>query len=234
MPASLPNQLLQLSEQLHTLPLHLDPQRDLRVSLEQLAGRQGASGFVLSVVGNLSQACFQCPGKSAPTILRGELEIITLSGTLSPQGVHLHLSVSDADCRVWGGHLEPGTLVLRGADLLVGWLGPTAPRHLSTPAVPMAVVAAVPGSPPVCGDLRVEIAVLPGCPYSARALRMLRTLAIRHQVETVTTEEQRARVAQRSGNSSLPQVFVDGVSIGGYDSLAERHGRGELEGLRDG
>ena len=235
MPASLPTQLLpQLPVQLHTQPLHLDPQSDLRASLEQLASRQGASGFVLSVVGNLCQACFQCPGKAAPTILRGELEIITLSGTLSPQGVHLHLSFSDADCRVWGGHLEPGSLVLKGADLLVGWLGPTVaalPNRLAD--LPSAAVAA-PGLTTVSGGLRVEIAVLPGCPWSARALRMLRTLAIPHQVETVTTDAQRARVAQRSGSSSLPQVFVDGTSIGGYDALAERHGRGDLEGLRAG
>ena len=105
---------------MHALPLHLEPGSDVRLSLEQLARARGAHGFVLSVVGNLSQAAFQCPGQAEPTLLHGELEIITLQGTLSAQGVHLHLSVSDSQCQVWGGHLEPGTLVLKGADLLVG------------------------------------------------------------------------------------------------------------------
>lgn len=248
---------------MHTLPLHLDAGSDVRLSLEALAREQGASGFVLSVVGNLSQACFQCPGRSAPTRLRGELEIITLSGTLSPEGVHLHLSFSDGDCRVWGGHLEPGTLVLRGADLLVGFL-PAVISGATSLAVSTAAVSTAPGTASAASDedraqrnalrgdatthraaasgstrrdlphrdVPVEIAVLPGCPYSARALRMLRTLAIPHTVITVTTEAQRQELQQRSGSSSLPQMFIDGVAIGGYDALAERHGRGELEALR--
>jgi predicted DNA-binding protein with PD1-like motif/glutaredoxin len=228
MPAPLPTQQ---TAQLLTQPLHLDPGTDLRPSLEQLARQRGAQGFVLAVVGNLSQACFQCPGKASPTVLRGELEIITLSGTLSPQGVHLHLSFSDADCRVWGGHLEPGTLVLKGADLLVGWLAGPVPASTVAPVAPKVAVATS-EPPPMAGGQRLEIAVLPGCPYSTRALRMLRTLAIPHRVETVTSDAQRAQVAQRSGSSSLPQLFLDGSPIGGYDALAERHGRGELEALR--
>jgi len=205
-----------------------DPKRQR--SLEQLALERGASGFALSVVGNLSQACFQCPGKAAPTVLRGELEIITLSGTLSPQGVHLHLSFSDADCRVWGGHLEPGSLVLKGADLLVGWLAAAA----VPPQAPVGADGEQRQAPGAAGSERprLEIAVLPGCPYSARALRMLRTLAIPHRVENVSSDVQRSQVASRSGASSFPQLFLDGEPIGGYDALAELHGRGGLESLR--
>jgi predicted DNA-binding protein with PD1-like motif/glutaredoxin len=223
MPSPLPNALL-------SQPLHLDPGADLRRSLEQLALERGASGFALSVVGNLSQACFQCPGKAAPTVLRGELEIITLSGTLSPQGVHLHLSFSDADCRVWGGHLEPGSLVLKGADLLVGWLAAAA----VPPQAPVGADGEQRQAPGAAGSERprLEIAVLPGCPYSARALRMLRTLAIPHRVENVSSDVQRSQVASRSGASSFPQLFLDGEPIGGYDALAELHGRGGLESLR--
>ena len=85
---------------MHPLPLHLEPGSDLRASLEQLAVEHNAAGFVLGVVGNLSRVAFQCPGRSEPSVLEGDLEIITLQGTLSPQGVHLHLSLSDADCPV--------------------------------------------------------------------------------------------------------------------------------------
>ena len=102
--------------------IHLGPGADLRKSLEQLAQEEQAEGYVLSVVGNLSQAAFACPGKDQPTLLSGELEIITLQGTVSPKGVHLHLSFSDAECQVWGGHLEHGSTILKGADVLVGLL----------------------------------------------------------------------------------------------------------------
>ena len=104
------------------LPLKLAPGSDLRLSLEELAQRDGISGFVLGVVGNLTKASFQCPGQAEPTVLEGDLEVITLNGTFSPEGVHLHLSLSDGACQVWGGHLEPGTIVQKGVDLLIGVL----------------------------------------------------------------------------------------------------------------
>jgi predicted DNA-binding protein with PD1-like motif/glutaredoxin len=212
---------------MHALPLHLGPGSDLRHSLEQLAAEQQISGFVLGVVGNLSQAAFQCPGQAEPTLLQGDLEIITLNGTLSPQGVHLHLSLSDGSCQVWGGHLEHGTLVLKGADLLVGFL------TSSDPAQPAAgATASSRAEHPRVEHPRVEIAVLRGCPYSKRALRMLRTLGIPHQVMHADSDAERRALEQRSGRSTLPQVFIDGQSIGGYDALAELHGRGELALLR--
>jgi len=201
---------------MHALPLHLGPGSDLRHSLEQLAIEQQASGFVLGVVGNLSQAAFQCPGQAEPTLLQGDLEIITLNGTFSPQGVHLHLSLSDGSCQVWGGHLEHGTQVLKGADLLVGLL-----TSQEAPEAPVATPEPL-----------VEVAVLPGCPFSARAVRMLRTLGIPHQVLEVSSEEQRRELEQLSGQRNLPQVFVDGQSIGGYADLADLQARGQLEPLR--
>ena len=159
--------------------------------------------------------------------------------------MHLHLSFSDGACQVWGGHLEPGTLVQKGADLLVGLLEGgernEAPSAGSSPrlpaqtnpagavpslqeAAPVSANAAGSGgqAAPANGDPRVEIAVLAGCPYCARALRMLRTLGIAY------------RVVAPNGGESLPQVRIDGVAIGGYDALAELHGRGDLEALRRG
>ena len=201
---------------MRTLPLKLGPGSDLRRSLEQLAIEQGGSGFVLGVVGNLSRAAFQCAGRSGPTILEGDLEIITLQGTVAPDGVHLHLSLSDSDCQVWGGHLEPGTLVLKGADLLVGFLQDSQPAPPDQPAAEVAV----------------EVAVLPGCPWSKRAVRMLRTLGIPHQVTTISGDAERRALEQRTGSGSLPQVFIAGQFIGGYDDLAELQGRGGLERLR--
>jgi len=217
---------------MRVVPIHLDAGSDLRVSLEWLAATEEASGFVLGVVGNLSRAAFQCPGQSGPSVLEGDLEIITLQGTVAPGGVHLHLSLSDGDCQVWGGHLEPGTLVKSGADLLVGLLEGALPSAVATTSAPATAAPAT--APPATAAPRLEIAVLPGCPFSARALRMLRTLGIPHRVESVENPEQREAIARRSGRTTFPQVFLDGAPIGGYDDLADRHQRGELELLRHG
>ena len=199
------------------LPLKLAPGSDLRLSLEELAQRDGISGFVLGVVGNLTKASFQCPGQAEPTVLEGDLEVITLNGTFSPEGVHLHLSLSDGACQVWGGHLEPGTIVQKGVDLLIGVLEQREGRPARQTA------AAAP---------RIEIAVLPGCPWCSRALRILRTLDLPHTVTTVNDDAAFQSVQQRSGMTTFPQVFIDGSVIGGYDDLAAMQAAGELDALR--
>ena len=199
------------------LPLKLAPGSDLRLSLEELAQREGISGFVLGVVGNLTKVSFQCPGQAEPTVLEGDLEVITLNGTFSPEGVHLHLSLSDGACQVWGGHLEPGTIVQKGVDLLIGVLEQREGRPARQTA------AATP---------RIEIAVLPGCPWCSRALRILRTLDLPHTVTTVNDDAAFQAVQQRSGMTTFPQVFIDGSVIGGYDDLAAMQAAGELDALR--
>ena len=202
---------------MQSLPLKLAPGSDLRLSLEELAQRDGISGFVLGVVGNLTKASFQCPGQAEPTVLEGDLEVITLNGTFSPEGVHLHLSLSDGACQVWGGHLEPGTIVQKGVDLLIGVLEQREGRPARQTA------AAAP---------RIEIAVLPGCPWCSRALRILRTLDLPHNVTTVNDDAAFQAVQQRSGMATFPQVFIDGSVIGGYDDLAAMQAAGELDALR--
>ena len=187
---------------MQTLPIELEPGQDLHLALSELAVQQQLSGFVLGVVGNLSQATFRCPGQQQPTRMSGELEVITLNGTFSPSGVHLHLSLSDGACQVWGGHLEPGTVVLKGAQLLLGLSG-------------------LPVAQAVQPQERVELAVLPGCPWSLRARQLLERLSIPHRLETIETDERFEAFRQRSGMKTFPQVFIDGELVGGYDDLAE-------------
>ena len=195
---------------METLPLELKPGQDLHLSLSELAVNQQLSGFVLGVVGNLSQATFRCPGQSQPTQMSGELEVITLNGTFSPSGVHLHLSLSDGACQVWGGHLEPGTVVLKGAQLLLGLSG-----------LPPAQDTQKPVHDPSQSNARVELAVLPGCPWSLRARQLLERLAIPHRLETIESDDRFEAFRQRSGMNTFPQIFIDGEVLGGYDELAE-------------
>ena len=192
-----------------TLTLHLEPGQDLRLSLSEVALQKPISGFLLGVVGNLSKASFQCPGRDKPTVLVGELEIITLNGTFEADGVHLHLSLSDGACQVWGGHLENGSLILKGADLLLGILKQGQEARSKT-------------------KIRLEIAVLPGCPWCASALRILEAYNIPHRVITVDNDVTFQQCQQRSGMNTFPQVFIDGTTIGGFDSLERLQRSGEL------
>ncbi len=202
-----------------TLPLKLPPGSDLRLSIEKVGLDAGHSGFVLGVVGNLSKAVFQCAGRSTPTELDGNLEIITLNGTFSPSGVHLHLSLSDNNCQVWGGHLENGTLVLKEADILLYLTarGENKLQQKSETVIPQKA--------------RIEIAVLSGCPWCTRALRILRNLDLEYDVITVNDDDSFKAINQRSNSSTFPQIFIDGESIGGYEALNELYKSGELRSL---
>ncbi|QTO46764.1 PPC domain-containing DNA-binding protein [Burkholderia latens] len=101
-------------------PLRLVPGDDLRASIEQALHRLDASaGFVIQGIGSLSVAQLRFAGIDAPSELRASLEILTLAGSVAPDGAHLHMSVSDAQGRVWGGHVASGCVVRTTAEILL-------------------------------------------------------------------------------------------------------------------
>ncbi|MBL8279725.1 MAG: DUF296 domain-containing protein [Pelomonas sp.] len=92
---------------------------------DDLRGALGAhTGFVVAGMGSLRHAELRLAGAPGPTHLAGPLEILTLSGSATPQGVHLHASLSDASGRVIGGHVCAGCEVHTTAELLFAPLPP--------------------------------------------------------------------------------------------------------------
>ena len=77
--------------------LQLESGSDLLKSLQALAIKEKKSGYVLSVVSDLSIAKFQCPGKGEATTVENHLEIIALDGTISPNKCYLHISISNGE-----------------------------------------------------------------------------------------------------------------------------------------
>ena len=67
----------------------LETGRDLLISLQETAIKENKAGYILSVVGNLSQARIQCPGKKQTTLIKNTLEIISLNGTIDPNRLSL-------------------------------------------------------------------------------------------------------------------------------------------------
>ncbi len=105
------------------VPLRLQPGEDLRQALETWMGEQEEqAGCVISAVGSLSVAELRFAGAAAATTIHGELEILSLSGTLSADGAHLHIAVADSSGAVIGGHLCAGSLVRTTAELVIGLL----------------------------------------------------------------------------------------------------------------
>lgn len=105
------------------VPLRLSHGDDLRLSLEAwMRQQEEQAGCVICGIGSLSVAQLRLAGQQASSTITGDLEIISLSGTLSPDGAHLHIAVADSSGTVIGGHLCAGSLVRTTAELLIGLL----------------------------------------------------------------------------------------------------------------
>ncbi len=105
------------------LPIRLSPGADLRRALEDsLPSQNTDSAFVAAGIGSLVEARLRYAGESGETTLAGPLEILSVSGSLSPAGAHLHMSVADASGRVYGGHVGYGNTVRTTAEILLALL----------------------------------------------------------------------------------------------------------------
>lgn len=108
---------------MQTLALRIPAGADLRAALAELPLLYRVdAAFVLQGIGSLEVAAICYAGREACVDLRGDLEILTLGGSLAPGGPHLHITVADADGRVSGGHVGPGCIVRTTAEVLVALL----------------------------------------------------------------------------------------------------------------
>ena len=106
-----------------TLPLRLNPGADLRAALSTALSAFGAeAAFVVSGIGSLCEARIRFAGRDEFHHAVGDLEMLTLTGTLGAGGPHLHTSLSDADGRVFGGHVASGCIVRTTAEILLAVL----------------------------------------------------------------------------------------------------------------
>ncbi len=53
------------------------------------------------------------------------------------------------------------------------------------------------------------------------------------EIDVTGPPEHRRAMIERSGRSSVPQIFIDGAPIGGSDELARLYASGALDRLRD-
>ena len=124
------------------VPLRLQPGDDLRQALESWIGEQEEqAGCVISAIGSLSVAELRFAGAAAATTILGELEILSLSGTLSADGAHLHIAVANSKGAVIGGHLCAGSQVRTTAELVIGLLPEWQFRRERDPATGYAELA---------------------------------------------------------------------------------------------
>ena len=94
--------------------------QDLYESIRTYADdRHIAAAVVLSAVGCVYR--WELRDASGVNIRSGEehAEIVSLMGTVSEHGCHLHASFSREDLSTFGGHLRPGCLVNTTAEIVL-------------------------------------------------------------------------------------------------------------------
>lgn len=68
---------------------------------------------------------------------------------------------------------------------------------------------------------RVQVYTTPSCPFCVRAKRLLDARGIRYdEIDVAEDAALRAAVVARTGRRTVPQIFIDGESIGGFEELA--------------
>ena len=103
-----------------TYSFRLKPRQDLFNEIERFVrDRNIEAGCVLCSVGSLAHAVIRLANREFPSEIEGPLEIVSLTGTLSTHGSHLHISISDADGKTIGGHLVEGCTIYTTAEIVM-------------------------------------------------------------------------------------------------------------------
>jgi len=76
----------------------------------------------------------------------------------------------------------------------------------------------------------IEIYTQDWCPYCVRAKQLLDSKGVPYtEIDAPNGSDARAESQRRSGRTSVPQVFVDGTSLGGCDELMALDRAGKLD-----
>ena len=193
---------------MQTHSLKLSPESDLIKSIKEYSSANNLYGYVSGVVGNLKIVCIQCPGNQEINKFEGNLEIVSLNGHFNKGDVHLHLSFADEGCNVFGGHLEEGCIVKKGTDILL----------LSFEQK----IINISNDELITNQSRVKAYILKECPWSKRAIRLLNSLSIPHEVTLIDNDASFQKIMAISKHNTFPQIFLDNKFFGGYDELSEQ------------
>ena len=100
--------------------LRLKPGQDLREELEKLTKAANIrAGFIVTAVGSLQKASLRLADQTDTSTFMQKFEIVSLTGTLSTDGVHLHVALSDAEGKTTGGHLVSGSIIYTTAEIVI-------------------------------------------------------------------------------------------------------------------
>ncbi|MBC7421230.1 MAG: DNA-binding protein [Bdellovibrio sp.] len=109
-----------------TYGVRLLPDEDLKKRIVQIcAENQITSACVLSAVGSLKKLNLRLANSSVCLEKSENFEVLSLNGTVSVDGIHLHIAVSDSKGQVFGGHLLDDNIIYTTCELVLMELSDT-------------------------------------------------------------------------------------------------------------
>ena len=80
---------------------------------------------------------------------------------------------------------------------------------------------------------KIEIYTKTVCPYCTMAKRLLESKGASWEEINLSENPERTdeMIARAGGKMTVPEIFVDGKLVGGYDDLAELAQNGQLDAL---
>ena len=105
----------------HVIRLHKGD--DLKKSIIEFTQKENIkAGVILSGVGCCTHVHFRKAKATSEYYEENDFEIVSMTGTIADNGVHIHISFCDDDLRTIGGHLMDGCLIGSTCELVIGEL----------------------------------------------------------------------------------------------------------------
>lgn len=103
-----------------THAFRLKPGEDLKKAIQTFVNTHNIqAGWIACGVGSLTHYNIRFANQPNTAQDSGHFEIVSLVGTVSVNGSHLHLSISDSTGRTIGGHLQEGNIIYTTAEIVV-------------------------------------------------------------------------------------------------------------------
>jgi predicted DNA-binding protein with PD1-like motif len=108
------------TQKTNTYALRLKPGEYLKESIEKFVKDNTIkAGWMVTCAGSLTDYVIRPANQSDSLTGSGHFEIVSLTGTLSPDGLHLHISLSDSTGKTIGGHLMNGCKIYTTAEIIM-------------------------------------------------------------------------------------------------------------------
>jgi predicted DNA-binding protein with PD1-like motif len=107
-------------ENTHSYAFRLKPGQDLKQSIERFVREKNIqAGWIATCVGSLAEYQIRFANQEKGYSDKGHFEIVSLVGTLSANGSHIHLSIADSTGKTIGGHLMEGCKIYTTAEIVI-------------------------------------------------------------------------------------------------------------------